>query len=208
MSPSFPFQDVFKFHFHDIIFIFVRQKAEKMVPVELVAKYYQEGSDLYKILLEHSFSVADKALSIALDHPELDLDKGFIYEASVLHDVGIFLTNAPDIHCFGTYPYICHGYLGSDLLIKEGFPKHALVCERHTGAGITKESVLFQNLPLPQRDMLPVSLEEQLICFADKFYSKTKLNKEKPVEKIRKGLLKYGEDSVERFDTWCKLFLA
>jgi uncharacterized domain HDIG len=179
-----------------------------MVPVDIIKKYYQEGSDLYKILIEHSFSVADKALAIAKNHPELNLDPDFIYEASVLHDIGIFLTDAPDIHCSGKYPYICHGYLGSDLLKKEGFPKHALVCERHTGAGISKEKILDRKLPLPLRDMLPVSLEEQLICFADKFYSKTKLRKEKPIEKIRRSLSKHGSESVKRFDDWYKLFLA
>ena len=77
-----------------------------MTPLDLIKKYYPEGSDLYKILLEHSISVADKALSIVQDHPELNLDKDFVYEASMLHDVGIFETDAPKIHCFGKYPYI------------------------------------------------------------------------------------------------------
>jgi Predicted HD superfamily hydrolase len=178
-----------------------------MLPIDIIKKYYQEGSDLYRILLEHSDSVANKALAIAKEHPELHLDMSFVYEASMLHDIGVFLTDAPDIYCFGKYPYVCHGYLGSDLLRKEGYLRHALVSERHTGAGIRKDEICMQNLPLPYRDMLPVSMEEQLICFADKFYSKTKLHKEKPVEKIRRNLSKYGEDSVKRFDGWCKLFL-
>ena len=91
---------------------------------------------------------------------------------------------------------------------KEGFPRHALVCERHTGTGITLEMIEERHLPLPHRVMVPVSLEEQLICFADKFYSKTKLDKEKPVEKVKQGLVKYGEETVIRFDNWCKLFLG
>ena len=60
----------------------------------------------------------------------------------------------------------------------------------------------------PRRDFTPETMEEQLICFADKFYSKTKLDKEKPIEKVRKSLAKYGEETVERFDNWCKLFLG
>ena len=55
--------------------------------------------------------------------------------------------------------------------------------------------------------MVPVSLEEQVICFADKFYSKTHLEKEKSVEKARKSLERYGEKGVRRFDNWCELFL-
>ena len=179
-----------------------------MIPIDIIKKYYEEESILYKILLDHSFSVADKALSIAKMHPEMNLDIAFIYEAAMLHDIGIFRTNAPDIHCFGEFPYICHGYLGSDIMKNEGFPRHALVCERHTGAGISLENILKNNLPVPKRDMLPESLEEQLICFADKFYSKTHPDKEKAIDKIRKNLFKHGEISVKRFDDWCRLFLG
>ncbi len=179
-----------------------------MIPTDIIKKYYTESSDLYNILLIHSFSVTDKALSIAQIHPEMNLDKSFIYEASMLHDIGIFMTNAPDILCFGEHPYICHGFLGSDLLKKEGFPRHALVCERHTGTGLSKEEIIRNNLPLPHREMLPISMEEQLICFADKFYSKTGIGKEKKVEKIRKGLAKYGDSAVNQFNEWCQLFLG
>jgi uncharacterized protein len=179
-----------------------------MAPVDIIQKYYQESSDLYKILLEHSFLVANKALHIAQMHPEMKMDITFIYEASVLHDIGIFKTDAAGIHCYGTFPYICHGYLGGDLLKEEKLERHALVCERHTGAGLSLEQIVKNNLPLPRRDMLPVSPEEQLICFADKFYSKTHPNKEKTVDKIRNSLSKYGEDSLARFDNWCNLFLG
>ena len=179
-----------------------------MVPVDIIKKYYQEETELYKILLEHGFSVADKSLLIAQIHPEMNLDKTFIYEAAMLHDIGIFKTNSPDIHCYGEYPYICHGYLGSDLLISEGFPRHALVCERHTGTGLNLDTIIKDNLPIPKRDMLPESMEEQLICFADKFYSKTNPHKEKSMDKIRKNLSKHGENPVKKFDEWCKLFLG
>ncbi|MDR1369917.1 MAG: HD domain-containing protein [Dysgonamonadaceae bacterium] len=179
-----------------------------MIPTDIIKKYYTESSELYNILLTHSFAVTDKALFIAQMHSEMDLDKSFIYEAAMLHDIGIFMTDAPDILCYGKHPYICHGFLGGDLLKKEGYPRHALVCERHTGTGLSKEEIVRNDLPLPHREMLPVSMEEQLICFADKFYSKTGLRKEKSVEKIRKGLAKYGEAAVNQFNIWCKLFLG
>ena len=159
------------------------------------------------ILLTHSRSVADKALEIADRHPELHLDRDFLYEGAMLHDIGIFLTKAEPIFCFGDKPYICHGYLGADLMRGEGHPRHALVCERHTGAGLSLEQIIAQDLPVPHRDMVPVSVEEQVICFADKFFSKTHLEREKTVEKARKSLEKYGEAGVKRFDGWCKSFL-
>ena len=178
-----------------------------MNPLALIDKYYPVENELKHILLTHSRSVADKALEMAGKHPELNLDLQFVEEAALLHDIGIFKTDAPDICCFSTYPYICHGYLGADLMRQEGFLRHALVCERHTGAGITLKAMEEQKLPLPHREMVPVSLEEQLVCFADKFYSKTHLDREKTVEKARKSIAKYGEDGVARFDGWCRIFL-
>jgi uncharacterized protein len=179
-----------------------------MNPLELISTYCQTDSEAYRILVTHSRSVTEKALSIARLHPEMKLDIPFIEEAAMLHDIGIYLCNAPSIGCFGNYEYICHGYLGADLLRKDGYPRHALVCERHTGSGISLQMIKEQQLPLPHREMLPVSLEELLICFADKFYSKTKLYKEKSIDKIIRGLSKYGEETVERFNRSCKLFLG
>jgi len=178
-----------------------------MDPNAIINKYYTADSALYHILLTHSECVTQKALAIAEAHPELGLDKDFLYEAAMLHDIGIFLTDAPGIQCFGTEPYICHGILGADLMRKEGYPRHALVCERHTGAGLSLSEIERQQLPVPHRDMLPVSLEEQVICFADKFFSKTRLEEEKSVEQARRSLLKFGEEGVMRFDEWCKDFL-
>ncbi len=106
-----------------------------MDALAIINKYYPEDNELKHILLTHSRSVADKALWIAGKHPELNLDKQFLEEAAMLHDIGIFMTDAEGICCFGSYLYICHGYLGADLMRKEGFPRHALVCERHTGSG-------------------------------------------------------------------------
>ena len=178
-----------------------------MNPLALIDKYYPEENELKHILLTHSRSVADKALAMARNHPELNLDLAFVEEAAMLHDIGIFRTDADEIHCFGTYPYICHGYLGADLMRKEGFPRHALVCERHTGAGMSLQSIIDQQLPVPHRNMVPVSLEEQVICFADKFFSKTHLDREKSVEKALKSISRYGEDGIIRFNHWCECFL-
>jgi uncharacterized protein len=56
--------------------------------------------------------------------------------------------------------------------------------------------------------MLPLSIEEQIICFADKFFSKDTefFLKEKPLERVRKGIAKYGDDKLKRFDAWLELF--
>lgn len=178
-----------------------------MNALNIINKYYPEENELKQILLTHSRSVAQKAMWIADQHPELKLNKEFLHEAAMLHDIGVFLTNASDIFCLGDKPYICHGYLGADLVRHEGFPQHALVCERHTGAGISLAEIRERNLPLPHRDMLPLSLEEQVICFADKFFSKTHLTEEKSIEKALKSVAKHGEEGIRRFNEWCGIFL-
>jgi uncharacterized protein len=179
-----------------------------MEPLRIIEKYYDTQSEVFHILVTHSRSVAAKALSIADAHPEMKLDRTFIEEAALLHDIGILFCDAPDIDCHGTYEYICHGYLGAELLRKEGYPRHALVCERHTGTGISLQMIRERHLPLPDKDFLPVSQEEQLICFADKFFSKTKLDKEKSISKVQKSLSRHGEETLLRFNDWCKLFLG
>lgn len=178
-----------------------------MDSLRLINKYYANQPELKRIVLIHSQCVAAKALELAKKHPELNMVLNFIRDAALIHDIGVFKTKAEDILCFGSEPYLAHGYLGADIIRNEGYPKHALVCERHTGTGISLEEILSKNLPLPPRDMRPVSLEEQLICFADKFYSKTHLNTEKSVDEARNSLARFGENVVIQFDKWCELFL-
>ncbi len=173
----------------------------------IIDKYYPEDNELKRILMVHSRKVADKALEIVRRHPELDVDAGFVEEAAMLHDLGVFLCDAAGIQCFGTAPYIQHGTLGAQILREEGLPKHALVCERHTGAGLSLEYIMQNKLPVPHRELMPVSLEEQIICFADKFFSKTRLTEEKTVEQAYRSVAKFGEEGAERFKKWCQMFL-
>lgn len=177
-----------------------------MNPTEIIDKYYSDNPPLRSILLRHSQQVADRALRIADAHPEWEIDREFVREAAMLHDIGIVYCNAPAIYCQGEHQYIEHGCLGAALLRQEGLPRHADVAERHTGTGITAEQIANENLPLPQQDFRPRTLEEEIICYADKFYSKTRLGRTKSLRQIRKGLERHGEDSVKQFDEWQKRF--
>ena len=129
-------------------------------------KYYPDG-ELRRLLLHHSRQVADRCMECCRRHPELALDRVFVEEAAMLHDIGIRWCDAPGIFCFGNEPYLCHGLIGGRVLREEGLPRHARVCERHTGAGLTREQIEKRQLPLPPGDYLPETLEEQLVCYAD-----------------------------------------
>lgn len=172
----------------------------------IINKYYDDNPRLKDILVRHSRSVTERCLKIAAAHPELNIDLDFVKEAAMLHDIGILRTDAPGIFCFGDQPYICHGYLGAEILRAEGFPRHARVCERHTGAGLTRDEIIRQHVPVPVQDYLPETIEEQLICYADKFYSKSHLDREKTAEHALKSISKYGEDGARRFKHWMEIF--
>lgn len=175
----------------------------------VIDQFYKEDDALRHILLVHSQQVADKALQIALRHPELQLDTDFLETAAMLHDIGIIRCDAPGIQCFGTEPYICHGRIGAEMLrslLGQEAESIARVCERHTGAGLTEKDIVNQDLPLPHQDFLPETIAEQVICYADKFYSKSHLEREKTVEQAARSLAKFGSEGVERFRKWAQMF--
>lgn len=179
-----------------------------MDPLSLLQKYFPEPEAL-RIVLEHSRNVASKALQLARSHSASDsLDLCFIEEAALLHDVGICRVDAPGIGCHGSYPYILHGILGREILEAEGLPRHALVCERHIGVGLTVADIASQGLPLPYRDMSPLTDEERIVCFADLFYSKKpgELDAEKPLASVRNDIGRFGEDKTAIFDAWTAEF--
>ena len=172
---------------------------------QIIAKYCGDNVELQHILLTHSRQVADRALAILQAHPEWvesgEVDPVFVEEAAMLHDLGIVLCQAEAIHCYGEHKYIEHGYLGAEMLRQEGLPKHALVAERHTGTGITMEQVEWEEIPIPLQDYCPISLEEKIVCYADKFYSKTHIGEEKSLDKIKHQLWKHGQDSILRWES-------
>lgn len=184
-----------------------------MDPLTIINHYYGDNAKLKELLLNHSNRVAEKALSIANKHPELHLDIPFLYEGAMLHDIGIFKTDAPSIFCYGTEPYICHGYLGALLLEEYGkthsldLTRHARVACRHTGTGLTKEQIEAENLPLPHQDFVPETPEEIVVCFADKFFSKSKPDEEKSVQQAIRSLQKFGEQTVSYFNKWAQILL-
>jgi uncharacterized protein len=177
-------------------------------PLVLLKKYYDPDSEAFRVLVTHSEMVTQKALELAEKISHLNPNRQFIHEASMLHDIGILFTDSPQIGCFGNHPYVLHGTLGRELLEKEGYPRHALVCERHVGTGFSKEDIIRQNLPLPHRDMLPVSLEEQIICFADKFFTKKdgELRKERSIDDIRKDIARHWNGEAKKIDEWIAFF--
>ncbi|MBP3774804.1 MAG: HDIG domain-containing protein [Bacteroidaceae bacterium] len=176
------------------------------VAYTIIDKYYPELNDLKRTLLIHSQQVAEKALLVAKNHPELDVDVTVLEVGALLHDIGIFKTWAPGIFCFGKAHYLMHGFIGAQLMRDEGLEVYARICERHTGTGLSGHVIKENQLPIPVKDYFPETLEEKIICYADKFYSKSHLDGVKTVEYVCKSLSKWGDENVIRFMEWHHLF--
>lgn len=171
---------------------------------EIIHKYIAPNSLTYAYYLPHVAAVTAKALRIAY---RLGLDaaqRRFIEEASMLHDIGVICVNAPYMGCTGDLPYIAHITEGRRILEQEGLPLHARVAESHVGLGLTKDEILSQGLPLPPVDILPESLEEQVISWADLFFSKSRgeLWRERSVAEARQHVARWGERPLRVFDAW------
>lgn len=176
-----------------------------MDPYPLIASLAAEYPEAGRILTIHGELVAAKALSVADRLRDYEIDREFLFQAAVLHDIGMIGTDLPGLGCYGEEPYIRHGIIGRRMLEEAGYPRHALVCERHFLTGVSREIIERQGMDLPLRDMLPITLEERLICFADCFYSKKldRLKREKSVEKTMQGLPEFARP---QFREWLAEF--
>ena len=178
---------------------------------EIIQFFYPQDDQLRQTLIDHSSKVRRKALEIAAASG-VDLDLKLVEEGAMLHDIGIYKCHAPDIFCNGNAPYITHGIIGGKLLREYGeshnidLEKHARICERHTGSGLSVEDIRSQKLPLPERDFLPETSEEKLVCLADKFYSKSADSREKTLDEIVRSTRKFAPETIIRFEELCKFF--
>ena len=180
-----------------------------MDPISLIESHYLPGTVVHRVLLDHGRQVAELATAVAKRLSRTTpVDVDLVNEAAWLHDIGIGLTSIARLGCGGVAPYIAHGVLGADLLRAAGLPRHALVCERHIGVGLGIADIDRQQLPLPRREMCPETLEEQIVAYADLFFSKTPDGPGGPlsVAAVRAKLSRFGSAKVAVFDRWHACF--
>lgn len=181
-----------------------------MNPLRLIEQFYPPGTLAHRLLLRHSQAVAELALAVGqhLSSRGETVDLAFVEQAALLHDIGMLHTDAAAIGCHGPLPYLVHGIMGRQMLEAEGFPRHGLVCERHIGVGLSAAEIVAQKLPLPPRDMLPLSLEERIVTYADLFFSKTPdaADRRRTPEQVRTSLARFGAEKVIVFNSWHRDF--
>jgi len=174
----------------------------------IIQKYIPVNTQTYKSYVIHVTLVTAEAVRIAknlnLSQEQID----FIIEASMLHDIGICRVEDYKLEFGGDLPYICHVSEGAKILRKEGLEKHALVAERHTGVGIYKEEIIEKKLPLEIKDYVPLTIEEQIISFADMFYKKSegKVWYKQTDDEVRKEISQYGDNHAKILEEKFKKF--
>ena len=158
--------------------------------------------------IAHVECVTKKALAICDRNPHLQADRDLVAAGAMLHDIGICRVFAPEIGCYGDAPYIRHGILGAEIVRQEGWDEIVPFCENHIGVGLTETDIVNQHLALPKRDMFPQTIEQKIVTFADKFFSKSQkhLTTPKSIKKIRANLVRYGVEKIAIFNQWCELF--
>lgn len=154
------------------------------------------------IIWTHSEIISDLASTIAdkLISEDIYINKSLLTQGALIHDIGAYSCFDEDLN-INTTPYICHGIIGMDICKDHSIPNRiSRFCAYHIGVGITKEDIIKSNLPLPQRDYIPISLEEELIAYSDNFHSKyphfVSFND------ARENIAKFGEDKLVIFDRY------
>ena len=130
----------------------------------------------------HSISVAKRALEIANKITKARVNKELVVIGGLLHDIGRAYTHGFE-----------HARVGGKILRERGLPrKLAKICERHILGGLDKKDA--RELGLPERDYIPESLEEKIVCLADKMVIGSK-----PVsveERFERWFYKYGKSKL------------
>lgn len=140
--------------------------------IEALHRKYTPNEEVLELVWKHCRIVSDIALQLA-QSSGVNVDTTLVQVGSLLHDIGVYSLYDED-GFENAKNYITHGIRGEEILKKEGFSETIWrFASHHTGAGITKQQIVANNLPLPHKDFLAKTPEEELVMYADKFHSKT-----------------------------------
>ena len=152
-----------------------------MIPDEAEALRIHRKYGSIPVIVEHCRAVERVARVIAsgLVRRGVAVDEKVIQVGALLHDIG--RTRIQTVR---------HGYEGAEILRREGVDEKVVeVVKRHVGAGITREEA--RRLGLPEGDYMPRTLEQKVVCFADKMIDS---NKARPFAEEVKRFVRKGHD--------------
>ncbi len=136
-----------------------------MIPSEEEAITLHRKYGTSEIVVEHCRTVANVARMLAeeFDRRGHMVDVRAVYAAALLHDIGRSRTQT-----------VRHGVEGAELVEKEGVDRTVVeIIRKHVGAGLAPEEA--KRLGLPELDYIPRTLDERIVCFADKLVDSNKV---------------------------------
>lgn len=177
--------------------------------IERLHAKYAPSEAVRRTVFKHCQIVAEIAEQL-IDTNKLVIDRDFVRAAALLHDIGYYpLVDAEGDFLPGA-AQIQHAVAGEKILRSEGLSEaQCSCCLHHIGVGLSKEDVIRQALPIPPVDYMPMTDEERLVMYADKFHSKKKLrelafNSFEFYETLLRE--RFGEESVERWHDLARTF--
>jgi uncharacterized protein len=133
-------------------------------------------------VINHCLAVTEVALRIArnLEAKGVRVNLKLVEAGALLHDIGRSKTHSVD-----------HSLVGAQIAQTLNLPKSVVnIIKRHVGAGITDEEAA--SLGWPKDNYIPQTLEEKVVCYADKRVDHDKVTPiETEIQKLQKG--GYGE---------------
>ena len=136
-----------------------------MIPSQGEAMAILEKHKAGTYIVRHCQAVA-MAAEIMADEAERrgrPVDKKAVVAAALFHDIGRTRTQT-----------VRHSVEGAEILEDEGVDMKVVeIVRRHVGAGISTDEA--KKLGLPDFDYIPRTLEERIVCFADKMVDADKL---------------------------------
>ena len=131
-------------------------------------------------VIKHCIVVRDVAVKIA---KKANADVTIVEAGALPHDIGRSKTH--DIN---------HAVEGGKIAKKLGLPEEIIrIIERHLGAGLPAEEA--KKLGLPEKDFIPETLEEKIVCHADSLVDH---NKKQSIEYEVERALNDGNNEYAR----------
>ncbi|GGR27378.1 HD domain-containing protein [Streptomyces roseolus] len=159
----------------------------------------------FELVFTHCEIVAAIAEQLLARHGR-GTDAELVRAGCLLHDIGVYRLYDSAGRIDGA-SYVTHGVLGHRLLAEEGLPETLCrFCSCHTGVGLTQEDVLTQGLPIPPADYVPVTPEERMVMYADKFHSKSTPPRFVSPDTFEAGIARFGPEKVTVFQTLRRLY--
>jgi uncharacterized protein len=128
---------------------------------------------LLDLVWTHSLIIRDIAMQLveSLKKRNIKIDEKQVEIGALVHDIGCY--RAYEFYGRKDGAYVQHGTKGYEILRKEGFSEEiARMAMIHLGVGLVKENIIASKLPFEKKDLIPITLEEELVAYADNFHSK------------------------------------